>query len=219
MSSEVADTTPTPHVEATKKLSTTHKFRDPKDLLLAVSAVVKNRTGSVLGRQMILKSDHFETAVNLDIDIHLQGATNFRMADLNIFGCAQPTVPGVITILTLLRCGYTTLHASPSAIFDDKLHHDTSATTFDDKNHCVTPTGKGSSYDRSIPAKSVLDVLSSTPDRPKKLKVNDGPFATWISTREEPMIYINRKPFVIRDSKKPFENINTYQGNTFTFDE
>jgi hypothetical protein len=60
------------------------KFQNPKDLLMSVNQVVKNRQGSVLGRQMILKSDHFEAGVN-KLDIHLQGAPNFRMADMNIF--------------------------------------------------------------------------------------------------------------------------------------
>lgn len=80
------------------------KFSTPKDLLMSVNAVVKNRSGSVLARQMILKNDHFDTPDNPKLDIHLQGAPNFRMADMNIFGTAQPTVPGIKTILTLLHC-------------------------------------------------------------------------------------------------------------------
>ncbi|KAI8898833.1 inositol hexakisphosphate-domain-containing protein [Globomyces pollinis-pini] len=126
------------------------KFENPKDLLMAVTQVVKNRTGSVLGRQMILKSDHFDTALNDKLDVHLQGAPNFRMADMNIFGVAQPTIPGIQTVLTLLRC-------HPSA-----------------------------------------------PEVPHP--------ACWISAREDPMVYINRKPFVIRDAKLPLQNISTYQG-------
>jgi hypothetical protein len=55
------------------KKSVLHKFKNPKDLLMSVNAVVKNRTGSVLNRGMILKSDHFETGVNPKLDIHLQG--------------------------------------------------------------------------------------------------------------------------------------------------
>ncbi|KAJ3362184.1 hypothetical protein HDU91_003541 [Kappamyces sp. JEL0680] len=126
-----------------------YKFQNPKDLLMSVNAVVKNRTGSVLSRGMILKSDHFETGVNPKLDIHLQGAPNFRMADLNIFGVAQPTLPGIKTILTLLQC-------NP--------------------------------------------------------QVNGDESAVWISAREEPMIFLNRKPFVIRDAKSPLKNINTYHG-------
>jgi hypothetical protein len=57
------------------------------------------------------------------------------MADLNIFGVAQPTLPGIKTILTLLQCN---------------------------------PESQNSQV------------------------------ALWISAREEPMVYLNRKPFVIR---------------------
>ena len=36
-------------------------FNNPRELLLSVQSVVKNRTGAVLGRQLILKSDYFDT--------------------------------------------------------------------------------------------------------------------------------------------------------------
>jgi predicted protein tyrosine phosphatase len=133
-----------------RRKSVAYKFQDPKQLLMAVSAVVKNRTGSVLTRQMILKSDHFDTGIDAKLDIHLHGAPNFRMADMNIFGVAQPTISGIRTILTLLRCSPGTSYPSPPAV--------------------------------------------------------------WVNAREEPVIYINRKPFVIRDAKQPLRNINTYQG-------
>ncbi|KAJ8323879.1 hypothetical protein O5D80_007110 [Batrachochytrium dendrobatidis] len=125
------------------------QFKSPKELLMSVQNVVKTRSGSVLGRQTILKSDHFETGLHSHLDFHLQGAPNFRMADMNVFGVAQPTVPGITTVLTLLGC------------------------------HPVGSTSQ---------------------------------FTTWISTREEPLIYLNRKPFVIRDAGKPTQNIKTYHG-------
>ena len=36
--------------------------------------------------------------------MHLQGATNFRMADLGVYGVAQPTETGLRTILSVLKC-------------------------------------------------------------------------------------------------------------------
>ncbi|KAJ3046238.1 hypothetical protein HDV00_000050 [Rhizophlyctis rosea] len=87
--------------------------------------------------------------VNTRLDFYLQGAPNFRMADLNVFGVAQPTVSGISTILTLLNC-----------------HPNT-----------------------------------------------EGEMSTiWFSSREEPIIYLNRKPFVLRDSEHPLTNIRTYSG-------
>ena len=36
--------------------------------------------------------------------------------------------------------------------------------------------------------------------------------AFWFNAREEPMIYLNGKPFVLREEENPFINIKTYQG-------
>ncbi|KAH6582488.1 hypothetical protein BASA61_008518 [Batrachochytrium salamandrivorans] len=80
------------------------QFHSPKELLMSVQNVVKTRTGSVLARQIILKSDHFDMGLHSRLDFHLQGAPNFRMADMGVFGVAQPTVPGITTVLTLLGC-------------------------------------------------------------------------------------------------------------------
>ena len=140
------------HLAASKRRLTNpfaKPLKSPKDLLMSSQSVVKNRSGSVLSKQIILKSDQFDSGVNAHLDFHLQGAPNFRMADLNVFGVAQPTVTGITTILTLLGCD------------------------------------PGSSH----------------------LKT-----AFWFSAREEPMIYINRKPFVIRDATNPTKNIKSYQG-------
>ena len=83
-----------------KKTTTTPTIKNPKELLLSVQSVVKNRTGAVLARQLILKSDHFDTALNTRLDFNLLGAPNFRMADLNIFGVAQP----VLSLLVVSNC-------------------------------------------------------------------------------------------------------------------
>jgi hypothetical protein len=69
-----------------------------KDIDLPSISIVKNRSGSVLGRGMILKSDHFEEAESARLSVHLQGASNFRMAAKDVFGVAQPTVAGIRTV-------------------------------------------------------------------------------------------------------------------------
>ena len=66
------------------KRKPTQTERNPKELLLSVQTVVKNRTGAVLARQLILKSDHFDTAVNTRLDFNLHGAPNV-IAKKNIF--------------------------------------------------------------------------------------------------------------------------------------
>jgi nitrate reductase NapAB chaperone NapD len=70
------------------------------------------------------------------------------MADLNIFGVAQPTFSGIRTILNLL---YSVQQQEQRKVY-------------------------------------------------------------WFCAREEPLIYINRKPFVLRDIHLPYENIKTYHG-------
>ncbi|OZJ03826.1 hypothetical protein BZG36_03823 [Bifiguratus adelaidae] len=81
-----------------------HTPRQPRQLLKMVGPLVKNRQGSVLSRNTILKMDHFPSGLNANLEFHLQGAPNFRMVDLNVFGVAQPTTLGLSTILAVLNC-------------------------------------------------------------------------------------------------------------------
>ena len=51
--------------------------------------VVKRRSGGVLGRGYILKTDHYPTGRAMDLDLTIQGAPNFRAPleeGLNVFG-------------------------------------------------------------------------------------------------------------------------------------
>ncbi|KAF7336949.1 hypothetical protein MVEN_02131300 [Mycena venus] len=106
-------------------------------------SVVKTRTGSVLSRGFILKTDHYPSGRALDLDLNVHGAPNFRaprIADLNVFGVAQPRTQGLRAILSILRCRPGT----------------------PDPSHVV-----------------------------------------WFSTREEPIVYISGRPFVLRDAAHP----------------
>ncbi|KAJ3072961.1 hypothetical protein HDU98_002548 [Podochytrium sp. JEL0797] len=140
------------YAETERKLAPHPTARNTlQELISKASSVVRNRTGSVLARFTIIKSDLFETGINMNLDFHLQGAPNFRMTDYNICGVAQPTSSGISTILTLLKC-----------------HPD-----------------------------------STQPLNHKTL---------FICAREEPVIYINWKPFVLREDSAPLQNIKTFQG-------
>ncbi|KAJ1552184.1 hypothetical protein HK405_012326, partial [Cladochytrium tenue] len=123
--------------------------RSLHETLTSINSIVKNRTGSVLARKLILKSDHFNTGTHLPQDVFLHGAPNFRRTDFNVFGVAQPTVAGIATILNLFDCRAT----SPGS-------HRT----------------------------------------------------LFVSSREEPLIYINWRPFVLRENDSPFQNMRAYQG-------
>ena len=86
-------------------------------------------------------------------DCTIFGAPNFREAALNIYGVAQPTFIGLLTII-------------------------------------------------------------------KHLFGQEYAGITWISTREEPIIYINDVPFVLREQDSPFSNIAAYAGiNSFNLEQ
>ncbi|KAF9485182.1 hypothetical protein BDN70DRAFT_910314 [Pholiota conissans] len=106
-------------------------------------SVVKTRTGSVLSRGFILKTDHYPSGRALDLDLNVHGAPNFRaprQGHLNVFGAAQPRTQGLRAILSVLRSRPNTMNPS---------------------------------------------------------------HAVWFSTREEPIIYISGRPFVLRDASEP----------------
>ncbi|KAI6042555.1 inositol hexakisphosphate-domain-containing protein [Pisolithus marmoratus] len=71
------------------------------------ASVVKTRTGSVLSRGFILKTDYHPSGRALDIDLNVHGAPNFRaprQGNLNVYGVAQPRTQGLRAILSVLGC-------------------------------------------------------------------------------------------------------------------
>ncbi|KAI9486886.1 MAG: inositol hexakisphosphate-domain-containing protein [Benjaminiella poitrasii] len=130
-------------------LSQAVESQDPRYLLNVVKNMMRTRHGSVLTRNTILKMDHFEKGMNTKLDFHLQGAPNFRVAELNVYGVAQPTAIGLSTVLALLNC-----HPNSNV-----------------KSSC-----------------------------------------TWFLTREEPLIYLNGNPYVLRDYADPLQNMAAFLG-------
>ncbi|KAH7913592.1 inositol hexakisphosphate-domain-containing protein [Hygrophoropsis aurantiaca] len=120
---------------------------EPLDLMTSLKraepSVVKTRSGSVLSRGFILKTDYYPSGRALDLDLNVHGAPNFRaprQGNLNVFGVAQPRTQGLRAILSVLRCRPGT--SNPSHVI-------------------------------------------------------------WFSTREEPIVYISGRPFVLRDASEP----------------
>jgi hypothetical protein len=74
------------------------------------SSVIRSRSGTVLGRGMILKRDHFAAASasspTSPDSVFLQGVPQFRAiagdSELHIFGSAQPSAYGIESLLTSL---------------------------------------------------------------------------------------------------------------------
>lgn len=130
----------------------TREAVQPLDLMVNLkrseASVVKTRTGSVLSRGFILKTDYHPSGRALDIDLNVHGAPNFRaprQGNLNVYGVAQPRTQGLRAILSVLRCRPGT----------------------PDPSHVV-----------------------------------------WFSTREEPVVYISGRPFVLRDSSEPRKTLS-----------
>ena len=102
--------------------------------------VILSRAGSVLGRNSILKDDHFPGCQNTKLTPLVEGAPNFRQVDgLPVYGVAIPTVSGL---------------------------------------------------------RNVLDAVGGTSRR-----------VLWHSMREEPLVYVNGQPFVLREAERPFSNL------------
>lgn len=104
--------------------------------------VVAHRSGDVLLRHTILKSDHFPGCQNMRLTPLLEGAPNFRQVPgLPVYGAAIPTASGL---------------------------------------------------------RLVLDRLGAAKGRRRVL---------WHNMREEPVLYVNGRPFVVREADKPFANL------------
>ncbi|XP_024527697.1 paladin isoform X2 [Selaginella moellendorffii] len=112
-----------------------------------MEAVAACRTGDVLGKQTVLKGDHYPGCHNPHLPESVEGAPNFReIPGFPVYGVANPTVSGIKAVLE--RVG----------------------------------GGKG--------GRPVL----------------------WHNMREEPVVYINGQPFVLREVERPYKNMLEYTG-------
>ncbi|OXH32476.1 hypothetical protein J008_03246 [Cryptococcus neoformans] len=157
-----------------------------------VDGVVKRRSGGVLGRGYILKTDHFPTGRAMDLDLNIQGAPNFRAPDeesLNVFGVAQPTSTGLKSILTLLGC-------QPAFLRKPNRRGSAAANT--------PPLSLGErrlSRTESPIRSTNLERFNSVDEREPQGK------AIWFSTREETLVYCNGRPYVLRDASTPYQTL------------
>jgi hypothetical protein len=165
---------------------------DLTDLLQhSEQSVVKTRTGSVLSRGFILKTDHYPSGVStrvshlmitlmksefpctgraLDLDLNVHGAPNFRaprVRDFNVFGAAQPRTQGLRAILSILRCRPGTPNPSHVVWFSTREE----------------PIGEFLGRSPQPPL-SVLSLLMSL---------------LFLSV----LVYISGRPFVLRDASEP----------------
>ena len=185
---------------------TSSDWAQPTFSLRHARSLLESRDGSVLARGTILKTDHFRTGRNELLEYHLLGAPNFRRTELNVYGVAQPALPGLCTMLTLLGC----------------------APKRDTVPRTLTPMGVGTRITATASNTTVAPVPSASGSasraspavgRGAETLIGDGRLAPvrqsrclWFNMREEPVIYLNGRPFVLRDSETPLKNIQFFAG-------
>ncbi|WWC93062.1 uncharacterized protein L201_008027 [Kwoniella dendrophila CBS 6074] len=161
-----------------------------------VDGVVKRRSGSVLGRGYILKTDHYPTGRAMDLELTIQGAPNFRAPDeesLNVFGVAQPTSIGLQSILTLLAC-------QPHRLLRKSTARRASVPA-------SQASPKGEQFGRSASqAPTRSDSLAMIRSNDSSDEFQEGK-AIWFSTREETLVYCNGRPYVLRDASTPYQTL------------
>nr|XP_031859044.1 uncharacterized protein CI109_005550 [Kwoniella shandongensis]KAA5526116.1 hypothetical protein CI109_005550 [Kwoniella shandongensis] len=161
-----------------------------------VDGVVKRRSGGVLARGYILKTDHYPTGRAMDLEITIQGAPNFRAPDeesLNVFGVAQPTAAGLKSILTLLGCQPHRHVRKPhsrraSVPVGDRAERGKMGRVVSQPN--ASPLAESVSTDGSV----------SSEDEEQGQTI-------WFSTREETLVYCNGRPYVLRDAAQPYQTL------------
>ncbi|KNE61257.1 hypothetical protein AMAG_18757 [Allomyces macrogynus ATCC 38327] len=131
--------------------------------------VLRNRNGTVLTPNTLLKSDlwvHAQAAVG---DVGMVGADRFRamQGEMRVYGVAQPTLQGMKNVYrAIVKPDAPLLAAVPS------------------------DGGAGATTVESSPAHELV----------------------LINVREEPLIYINGMPYVLRDQYTTLRNLKVYRG-------
>lgn len=163
-------------------------------------AVVRGRRGNVLTRGLIVKTDAYAGARSSHLPIQLSGAPNFRKAaaDLGVYGSAQPSISGLKSILAALGCQPTAhLHhhvLNPAPATDPAAAAAAAALL---SPHPAHVPGVASPADAPMPgARTPVGDMGQSSFRTRDKCV-------WVCTREEPVLYISGRPFVLRDVENP----------------
>ena len=145
-----------------------------------------------------------------------------QVPGLPVYGVAIPTVSGLRLVLNAVSyskgvislpfcCLIISLHF-PEADQGLRLQLATqclvccaASSTAKHMRKCIPPLGSAEGADNGAPLVTFIGVRSAG-----KRKV------LWHNMREEPVLYINGKPYVVRESNKPFANLE-YTGKASLF--
>ena len=171
--------------------------------VLPANVYVQQRIGSILSRGMILKADQFPSQFGPRRPPRRMHATQHRPRQ-------RPTGLRVVwecVICSLVASFLFSLHVlclCPSP--DDNLRggldfHVIGAPNFQQlRDLAIYSTGQPSVSG----IRTVLNLIH--------LKQNPRRRVQWINLREEPVVYLNNRPFVLRELEQPFHNMSDFQG-------
>ena len=153
--------------------------KDPENMLkvdtfatdLEYASIFENRSGNVLTRGTILKSDYFVGCRSPTVPQLVEGAINFRGVDVfPVGGTGAPTASGMVNAI------YYFVHAQSTG---------NKSNAFKDINQALT-----------VAAAVEQGIVSGDPLS-----------GVWFNLREEPVLYIQNSPYVLRDFDKPYVNL------------
>lgn len=157
------------------------KFVEPENLYLETdTGSVARRRGNVLTSNFGLKADHFPGAIRKNMVPSVPGVPNYRKVPfVNVYGVGIPTKKGIANLLRVLGAQDGALE-----MYDPDEQEDPNiADTHPQRDFFHADT---EAFDRARPAKGRV---------------------VWMNMREEPLLYVVDRPFVLRDLANPYVNV------------
>ncbi|ORC89127.1 metal ion binding protein [Trypanosoma theileri] len=137
------------------------------------------RSGDVLTGNFALKADHFPGCRKKGLRPELCGAPNLRKVNgVNVYGVAIPTLMGIHNILSLLGASHEPFATYPGEQNDRELY-------------------------TAFAAPRLFDPQFRAEELSKPLRGH----VVWVNLREEPVLYVGDRPFVLRNLDAPYVNV------------
>lgn len=144
-----------------------------------VMRVVNSRHGQVLAQQTILKHDAFPGCQKMSLKEKIPGAYNFRRIEISKIKSAVK---------------YGGLAANVSGLAADMERGD-------DEKPLTAPFISGCAMPNKDAIKSILKAMQAGPGGRR--------WVFWTCLREEPVLYVNKNPYVLRLFTDPLKNLET----------
>lgn len=144
-----------------------------------VMRVVNSRHGQVLAQQTILKHDAFPGCQKMSLKEKIPGAYNFRRIEISKIKSAVK---------------YGGLAANVSGLAADMERGD-------DEKPLAAPFISGCAMPNKDAIKSILKAMQAGPGGRR--------WVFWTCLREEPVLYVNKNPYVLRLFTDPLKNLET----------